>query len=43
MGVPGGKDREYVSCPACGEPRIDSEVTDGFLRAHLVEQKLEQP
>jgi hypothetical protein len=38
MGVPGGKDREYVHCPACHQTNIYSDVTDGRLYAKLVDQ-----
>ena len=30
MGVPGGKDREYIYCPYCNE-KNGSEITSGFI------------
>ena len=38
MNVPGGKDREYISCPYCGEIN-GSSVTSGFIYSHKIEDK----
>ena len=40
MGVPGGKDREQAYCPVCGA-LVDEMITDGFIRAELVETEVE--
>ncbi|MFC4797755.1 hypothetical protein ACFPA1_00070 [Neobacillus sp. GCM10023253] len=36
MGVPGGKDREYIYCPYCGE-KNGSKVTSGFIYTYKIE------
>jgi hypothetical protein len=38
MGVPGGKDREYIYCPYCGETN-GSEVTSGFIHTYKIEEE----
>jgi transposase-like protein len=37
MGVPGGKDREYIDCPYCGETN-GSVVTSGFVYTFKIEE-----
>lgn len=31
MGVPGGKDKEDIDCPWCGET-VDHKMTDGWFK-----------
>lgn len=37
MNVPGGKDREYIYCPYCGEEN-GSYVTSGFVYTYKIEK-----
>lgn len=36
MGVHGGKEREYIYCPYCGQ-KNGSEVTSGFVYTYKIE------
>ncbi|MFZ0444188.1 MAG: hypothetical protein WAM95_06050 [Bacillus sp. (in: firmicutes)] len=38
MGVPGGKEREYIICPYCDESN-GSVVTSGFVHSYKIEEK----
>lgn len=38
MGVPGGKDREYVYCPYC-QAENGSYVTSGFVHSYKIENE----
>lgn len=37
MNVPGGKDREIIYCPYCGEEN-GSEITSGFVYSYKIEK-----
>ncbi|MDR7239197.1 Zn finger protein HypA/HybF involved in hydrogenase expression [Neobacillus drentensis] len=37
MNVPGGKEREYINCPHCGETN-GSVVTSGVVYIHKIEE-----
>jgi len=37
MNVPGGKEREYIYCPYCGEEN-GSYVTSGFVYTYKIEK-----
>lgn len=37
MGVPGGKDREYIYCPYCRETN-GSRMTSGFVYTYKIEE-----
>ena len=38
MGVPGGKEREYVYCPYC-KSENGSYVTSGFIHTYKIEER----
>lgn len=38
MRVPGGKDREYIYCPYCGEEN-GSEMTSGFVYTYKIDEE----
>jgi transcription elongation factor Elf1 len=38
MNVPGGKDREHINCPYCGETN-GSVITSGFVYSYEIEEE----